>query len=71
MTTYQNIADITPHISGSAEAVLRRLATVEPVPVPEGEPGVTLSGEHPAGRARKYIPVLSLYLDLQPQIQGA
>jgi len=47
----------------AVHTLLRRLATLEPSPVPVGEPGA------PAGRRgqkRLYIPVLSVYLDLRP-----
>ena len=49
--------------------LLRRLATVAPIEVPAGEPGVAAPDE--TGVVRTYIPILSVYLDLRPQITGA
>lgn len=56
-------------MSSTAYDLLGRLATVEPIPVPAGEPGVSAPDE--TGVIRTYIPVLSVYLDLRPQITGA
>lgn len=49
--------------------VLSRLAAIEPLAVPEGEPGVALPGEY--GKAGRYAPVLSVYLDWRLQATGA
>jgi hypothetical protein len=45
--------------------VLRRLATLEPLPVPRGEPG-TPARDARTGQKRLCVPVLSVYLDLRP-----
>ncbi len=45
--------------------LLRRLATLEPLPVPRGEPGAP-AREARTGQKRLYVPVLSVYLDLRP-----
>jgi hypothetical protein len=47
--------------------MLRRLAAVEPLEVPAGEPGVVVQAE--SGATRSVVPVLSAYLDLRPQAQ--
>ena len=49
--------------------LLAHLATIEPIAVPEGEPGVRLQGE--PGDTGRYVPVLSVYLDWRPQATGA
>lgn len=49
--------------------LLSRLATMEPLAVPEGEPGVVLPGE--TGIDHRYVPVLSIYLDWRLQATGA
>jgi hypothetical protein len=49
-------------------SLLCQLATVEPLAVPAGEAGVALCGE--PGGARRYVPVLSVYLDLRPETPG-
>ncbi len=56
-------------MSSTPYDVLRRLATVEPIEAPNGEPGVTAIDS--TGATRTYFPVLSVYLDLRPQITGA
>lgn len=56
-------------MSSTLYDVLRHLATVEPIEVPNGEPGVTAIDS--TGATRAYFPVLSVYLDLRPQITGA
>jgi Bacterial archaeo-eukaryotic release factor family 10/eRF1 domain 3 len=55
-------------MAATVHDMLRRLATVEPTEVPEGEPGVALPGEVAGGR--KYVPVLTVYLDMRPQVTG-
>jgi Bacterial archaeo-eukaryotic release factor family 10 len=45
--------------------LLRQLATLEPLQVPAGEPGVAALGGR-ANQKRLYVPVLSVYLDLRP-----
>ncbi len=68
----------------SMRDLFRRLAALEALPVPENQPGImlhdgTLPGSADSGRstvpladgARRYVPVLSVYLDLRPQIDGA
>ncbi len=56
-------------MSSTPNDVLRHLATVEPMEVPNGEPGVTAIDS--TGATRAYFPVLSVYLDLRPQVTGA
>jgi hypothetical protein len=66
--------------------VFHRLAALDPLPVPEGESGVILRDWPPESAAGavgastaateikteiKYVPILSMYLDLRPEIQGA
>jgi hypothetical protein len=51
-----------------ARQLLRRLAAVEPLEVPAGEPGSVL--REASGGSRTCVPVLSVYLDLRPQAQG-
>jgi hypothetical protein len=48
--------------------LLRRLAAVAPIEVPDGETGVAIPDE--SGTMRHYAPVLSVYLDLRPQVMG-
>lgn len=56
-------------MSATTYDLLHRLATVQPLEVPTGEPGV--AGYDETGAARSYIPVLSVYLDMRPQTTGA
>jgi hypothetical protein len=49
----------------TVQTLLRRFATLEPLPVPAGEPGVAALGRR-ATQQRLYVPVLSAYLDLRP-----
>ena len=57
------------------QSIFHRLATLDPLPVPEGEAGVMLRDWPPdsatAATEIKYIPILSVYLDLRPELQGA
>ncbi|MGO8949686.1 MAG: host attachment protein [Ktedonobacterales bacterium] len=68
----------------TARDLFRRLAALEPLPVPEHEPGVTFRDWPPEGAevsagaagpsatdTTKYVPVLSVYLDMRPLIDGA
>lgn len=50
------------------QQMLRRLAAVEPLEVPAGEPGIVV--REASGATRSRVPVLSVYLDLRPQAQG-
>lgn len=56
-------------MSSTAFDMLHRLATVEPIVVPTGEPGVTASDS--TGATQTYFPILSVYLDLRPYVTGA
>jgi stalled ribosome rescue protein Dom34 len=70
---------LTDH-QDSVRDLFRRLVAIEPLPVPEGEVGVTLNDWPPAdidalqatggasggpARQTKYVPILSVYLDLR------
>lgn len=52
-------------VQSPLRTLLRRLATLEPLAVPAGEPGVAALGGR-ATQKRRYVPVLSVYLDLRP-----
>jgi ribosomal protein L30E len=52
-------------LQSTVQTLLRRLATLEPAPVPVGEPGVAALGER-VTQKRLYVPVVSVYLDLRP-----
>lgn len=56
-------------MSSTANDILRRLATVEPIEAPAGQPGV--AAYDVTGAIRTYIPILTVYLDYRPQISGA
>jgi len=58
---------ITHNTQKSTSDLLLRLAALEPLAVPDGEPGIAMVTKP----EQKYIPVLSVYLDLRPQVQGA
>jgi hypothetical protein len=56
-----------PQMDTQVRSILRKLAALEPLRAPEGEPGVTRLG---APADARYIPVLSVYLDWRPEAHG-